>query len=105
MFRVKLLLDLLRGKKFSETLVKVIKGVAEGKFGEKPKTIYWALEGYKTLIAFVLAVATFALEYAVNAGLWPEAAVAVPVLYSIAALLAAVGLYDGAVRTEPPNKE
>lgn len=105
MFRVKLLVDYLRGKKYSAILVSIVKGIAEGKFGEKPKAIYWALEGYKTLIAFVFATLTFALEYAVSSGLWPDAAPAIPVLYGISAFLLAVGLYDGAVRAEPPSKE
>ena len=105
LFRLKLVLSFLKGTKPSEILVKLVKGVAEGKFGEKAKKVYWAVEGVKTPISIVLAVLVSALELCVQNGLFTEAAPAIPVLYSIAGFLLAVGLYDGAVRAEPPSKE
>jgi hypothetical protein len=105
MFRLKLLFGFLKGTKPSELLVKVIKGVAEGKFGEEAKAVYWAVEGYKTVIGLVGGLLIYILEQVVAAGYWPEAAPAIPVLYAIAAFLLSVGLYDGALRSEAPKKE
>jgi hypothetical protein len=106
MFRLRLLLDLVKGKSPSKILVSIVKGIADGKFGAIPKKIYWAVEGYKTWVALAIMLSTFGLEKAYELGLCSIECVDWSVwLYSVSVFLFAVGLYDGGLRSVPPNKE
>jgi len=92
------------------------KGVAEGAYGEGPKAAYWALAEKKTLIALVIVVlygmAKVALhtfgqcvpECATQAAVdqWAAMITYVP---EIVGVLIAVGLYDKAIRLDPPKKD
>lgn len=86
-------------------LALLVKRLAEGGFGKKPAAAYWWLAGKKTWIAFGLAVVAGALFMASQLGLCAPcydygASIAGP----IAVGLAAVGLFDGAVRITPPQR-
>ena len=105
MFRLKMVFSFLKGTKPSELLAKLVRGIAEGQFGETAKKVYWALEGKKSWIALVIASATFALEKAYMAGVCESCLGISTTLYTVAGFLLAVGLYDGAVRSTPPTKE
>ena len=102
-------------KLVSSFLASFVKDVAEGKHGESLKAIYWKLEGKKTMtavvIAFMYGIAQLGLT-AVSACV-PECATAESVTQMEAWLayvptaitfLIAVGLFDAAVRIEPPKK-
>lgn len=109
-FKLKLLFSFLRGKP-SAVIPKLVKGIAEGKFGEAPKTWYWKLAGLKTWITAVIVVIGFGLDQFASSGLCvPDGPIdfscqgAAVSLYTFAGFLAAVGLYDGAVRSEAPKK-
>jgi hypothetical protein len=100
--KIKLGLSCLR--KPSSCPTKIIKAIADGKLGSKPKAIYWALEGKKTWISAGIGVAGFALDTLTTNGLCAQCAGYSSLLYTAAVFLAGVGLYDGAVRAEPPKK-
>ncbi len=104
MYRVKLLLDFLRGKSPSQILVKVIKGASEGKFGPKAQKVYSSLEGLKTWTGAVVVAVTFALETLAGAGLCADCDAYATTAYTVGAFLLSVGLLDGAVRAEAPKK-
>jgi len=104
MFKIKLLLDIVRKKSPSQIAVKIVLGIAEGKFGTKAQSIYQALEGLKTWTAIVIAVVTFGLEKAAVAGLCEQCGDYALYAYSVSAFLLTVGLLDGAVRAEAPKK-
>lgn len=91
------------------------KGIAEGQFGEVAKKVYWALAGKKTLTALIMVilygVANVALnvfgqcvpECATQAAVdqWAVMLTYVPEIVSVAI---AIGLYDSAIRLEPPTE-
>jgi hypothetical protein len=91
-------------KKPSEAVPTLIKAIAEGKLGEQPKKIYWALAGKKTWITVaVVGVATtlesIPAEQCVQCADWTAWA------WSAAGFLLVAGLWDGAVRAVPPKKK
>lgn len=85
-----------------------VRKLAEGDFGELPKQIYWRLAGAKTYIGMAFGAAWALLVWAQDAGIcnaqgwdckgWGTT------LASIAAFLVLVGLWDGALRSQPPSK-
>jgi hypothetical protein len=92
-----------------------VKSVAEGKYGEGPKKVYWFLAGKKTWIAIGIAALAGVGQVAVNvlSGCVPECGSAESVAQlqgllnhvpAIVGFLVAVGLFDAAVRIEPPKK-
>lgn len=100
--RLGVLFSFLKGKP-SEFIPKLIKAVAEGKFGEPAKKVYWQVAGYKTWITGAVALAAFVLQYLSEQGLCADCSTYYNVLYQVAAVLLAVGLFDGAVRIDPPK--
>lgn len=98
-------------KAMSIIVAKAVKMLAEGRFGAGPAKLYWALAGKKSWIAAILATLAAAVwgadqaglcallaEHAVNCGAVTQ------VLGTAAAALAALGLYDGALRLPAPEK-
>lgn len=93
-----------------------VKGVAEGQYGEPLKKVYWALAEKKTLIALIIAL-LYGIAKAVSFTFGqcvPECATAESVAQfnaflayvpDVVGVLIAVGLYDKAVRLEPPKKD
>ena len=99
----------------SGLLPNFVKTLAEGGYGEGPKKIYWALVEKKTIVAFIIAILYGVAQVALNVfgQCVPECATAESVaqfesliLYvpEIVATLIAVGLYDKAVRLDPPKR-
>lgn len=90
-------------------LARIVSAVAEGKMGATAKRAYWAAAGKKTWIAAVLALLWGVLELAQRPGGVCELG-ALPCtqwaawIGTAAAALAAIGLYDGALRAQPPTK-
>ena len=92
----------------SRILAVFVKKLAEGDFGEPLRKCYWWLAGVKTYIGMAFGAAWAALAWAQESGLctaqgwdcegWGTT------LASIAAFLVLVGLYDGALRTQAPDK-
>lgn len=95
-------------KTMSGILAYAVKAIAEGKFGELPKKLYWFLAGKKTVIGSIFGAAWALLAWGSSSGTcggygwdcdgWANT------LGGIAAFLLAAGLYDGALRTKAPNK-
>ncbi len=81
----------------------LLKKIAEGGFGERPKQIYWALAGIKTYLGLAFAVLSFGLSQAHERGLCISCADYNGMLLSVAAFLVSIGLLDGALRTDPPK--
>ena len=89
---------------WGKILPAILRGVAEGKFGEPAKKIYWASAGYKTVTGAVLIFIGGGLE--VLAGTGPEYQWAVragQVVYTLGGILASVGLADGGTRSPWPE--
>lgn len=93
-----------------------VKGVAEGKYGEAPKKVYWALSEKKTVTALVITMLYGIAKVALYtfAQCVPECATAESVAQmeaflayvpELVGVLVAVGLFDKAVRLEPPKKD
>lgn len=102
-------------KILSSLLAQVVKDVAEGKYGEGPKGLYWSLAGKKTIIALAIAAFYGMAHVALNVfgQCVPECATAESVAQmeswlsyvpTLVGFLVAVGLFDAAVRIEPPKK-
>lgn len=99
----------------SSILGTLVKDVAEGKYGEGVKTFYWKLAGKKTIIALGIA-ALYAMGLAAVSVLTqcvPECGSAEAVaqlstyvgyLPTLVAILIPLGLFDAAVRLDPPKK-
>jgi hypothetical protein len=81
-----------------------VKGIAEGKYGPRAQATYWWLAGRKTLIAAGLAAAAGAAWALESAGVCPDCGGYAEWVISAAGVLGAIGLYDQAVRIEPPKK-
>ena len=88
----------------SKILAVMVKKLAEGDFGAGPAKAYWWLAGKKTWLALVIGVAAFALNEASGRGLCDPCQDYVTTLGTVAGVLAAAGLYDGALRTPAPQK-
>lgn len=100
----------------SGLLAGFVKDLGNGKFGEGPKAIYWKLAGKKTWISLGLAATYMIIGVAVNllSTCVPECAtpenlvqlqgVADWILRAVAVLIP-IGLYDAAVRIDPPKKD
>lgn len=100
----------------SGLLPNFVKGVAEGQYGEPLKKFYWMLAEKKTVTALVIVmlygiakVVLFTFAQCV-----PECATAESVAQmesflayvpELVGVLIAVGLYDKAVRLDPPKKD
>ena len=84
----------------------LVTGIAEGRFGEGPKKVYWWLSGKKTYIGLAFGLAWALLEYGSSSGtcgkLGYDCSHISSVLGQVAMFLLAVGLYDGAIRTTAP---
>ena len=88
-------------------LARIVAGIGEGRFGAGPKRLYWWLVGRKTAIAMVIAFVAGIVETADRTGVcarWGlDCAGYSAGLAGLAGALAAIGLYDGALRTPPPH--
>lgn len=85
-------------------LVHLIRKVAEGDFGEKPKWLYWKLAGIKTWSGLVVGIAWFGLTQAGASGLCASCDAFAGYILSASAFLISVGLLDAAFRAQPPYK-
>jgi len=100
----------------SGLLAGFVKDLGNGKFGEGPKKIYWSLAGKKTWISLGLAATYGVVQLAVSllATCVPECAspenlvqlqgVGEWILRAVTVLIP-IGLYDAAVRIDPPKKD
>jgi len=79
-----------------------VKKLAEGDFGAGPAKAYWWAAGKKTWTAIAFAAVATALTIAYELGLCEPCYAYVGTLITISVGLAAVGLFDGAVRITPP---
>lgn len=86
-------------------LALAVKAIAEGKCGKVPASIYWKLAGWKTPIALGLGILSASLKFLENQGACTECALYSEQLFAFAALLATIGLYDSAIRLEPPKQK
>ncbi len=95
-------------KTMSKLLPYLVKALAEGRFGEAPKKAYWFLAGKKMYIGAVLGAVAALLQWGTSSGtcgqLGLDCTGYTATLASVAGILALIGLYDGAVRAEAPNK-
>jgi hypothetical protein len=102
-------------KLLSGLLPQFVKDVADGKHGEPAKSFYWALAGKKTVIALVIAALYGMAQVSVNVlgQCVPECGSAeslaqiegiLAYVPNIVTFLVAVGIFDAAVRIEPPKK-
>lgn len=82
-----------------------VKAIAEGKAGKVPAAIYWKLAGWKTPIALGLGILSGALKFLENQGACSDCALYSEQLFAFSAFLAMVGLYDSAIRLEPPKQK
>jgi uncharacterized membrane protein YedE/YeeE len=101
---VKLAVRFLKGK-WGSLLPALLRSVAEGKLGERPKAIYWKTAGYRTFVGAALVGLGYGLggvcgsysetmAWACKAQGW---------VMALGALLAAVGLADGGTRAPWPD--
>jgi hypothetical protein len=99
----------------SGLLPNFVKGVGEGKYGEGVKAAYWAVADKKTVIALMIAMAYGVAQvvFSVMGQCVPECASAealeqwasmIAYVPELVGVLIAVGLYDKAVRLDPPKK-
>jgi hypothetical protein len=95
----------LKEKAMGALLALFVKKLAEGDFGAGPAKVYWWLAGKKTWIALGLAAIAGALSLAYELGLCAPCYDYVGLIVTISVGLAAVGLFDGAVRITPPVKQ
>jgi hypothetical protein len=100
----------------SGLLAGFVKDLGNGKFGEGPKKIYWSLAGKKTWISLGLAATYGVIQLAgtLLSVCVPECASAENLvqltgvgewILRAVTVLIPIGLYDAAVRIEPPRKE
>jgi hypothetical protein len=92
----------------SKLLALLVRKIAEGDFGEPLKRVYWWLAGKKTYIGMAFGASWAMLAWAQDVGVctmrgWDCAGWSTT-LASVAAFLVLVGLWDGALRSQPPNK-
>lgn len=97
---LKLLLSIFKGR-LSSLLPELVRLLAEGKFGAAPAKVYTFLSGKKTYLSIALYIVWGALGYV-------EVYVPGVVGYAGYVLQAAnfllvIGLFDGAVKFEPPK--
>lgn len=88
----------------SKILALGVKMLAEGKFGEGPAKAYWWLAGKKTHIALALAAVYGVLYGAGEKGLCQPCGEWAGWVVGLSGVLVTVGLFDAAVRIEPPRK-
>ena len=88
----------------SKLLPLLIKKVAEGDFGEAPAKIYWFLAGKKLYISIGILIAGYVLDVLFSKGLCESCGGYKGELITFAAILATIGLYDGALRSDPPQE-
>lgn len=96
-----LILRIFRGK-WGSILPMILRAIAEGKFGEGPKKVYWFMAGYKTASGTVLTV----LGIGLRAVCAPEAEWACSssnFLIVLGGILWQVGLVDGGTRAPWPQ--
>lgn len=85
-------------------LAKLVKALAEGKFGAGPAKAYWFLAGKKTVTGVALGTAYVGLHLSAGAGLCDACAAYGHQLAVASVTLVSIGLLDAAVREEPPVK-
>lgn len=100
----------------SGLLAGFVKDLGNGRFGEGPKKLYWKLAGKKTWISLGLAatygiiqlagtlLATCVPECATPENLVQLTAIGDWIFRAVAVLIP-IGLYDAAVRVDPPKKD
>lgn len=100
----------------SGLLPNFVKGVAEGQYGEGLKKVYWALSEKKTVTALIITMLYGIAKVVLYtfAQCVPECATAESVAQmeafltyvpELVGVLIAVGLFDKAVRLDPPKKD
>jgi len=103
------------GSLLSGLLPGIVKSIGEGAYGEVPKSIYWWLAGKKTIIAVTFAAAYGMAQVALGVfaqcvpGCGSALALAqmttwVGMMPYIATVLVTIGVFDAAVRLDPPKK-
>jgi hypothetical protein len=85
-------------------LAKLVKAVAEGRFGRWPARVYWYLAGKKTITGLVLGTAYVGLTLASEAGICSECSGWAQRLAVVSVALVAAGLLDRALREDPPHR-
>lgn len=88
----------------STILTKLVKALAEGKFGAGPAKAYWWLAGRKTYTGIALGAAYFVLHGGAAAGVCEPCGGYAHGLAVASITLVSVGLLDAAIREEPPVK-
>lgn len=88
----------------SKLLPLFIKKLAEGDFGQPLARLYWFLAGKKLYISVAIGLLGVSFDYLFGAGLCDPCGSYKNDLLVIAGILATIGLYDGAVRSNSPKK-
>jgi hypothetical protein len=94
----------LREKAMGAILAHLVKKLAEGDFGAGPAKAYWWLAGKKTLTGTIGVAAAGALWALGEAGLCDPCGGYVLQLGAVSLLLMQIGLWDAAIRIEPPAR-
>lgn len=98
--RLKLVMQFVA--KPSKAVPTAVTQIAEGKFGEGPKKVYWWLAGKKTWITVIVAgaaeiMSNIPAEQCEGCAEWAA------YTWTAAGILLVVGLWDGAIRAIPPT--
>jgi hypothetical protein len=81
-----------------------VKKLAEGDFGATPAHVYWFLAGKKTWTAIVLAGVAGALWAAEQMQICQPCGDYAGTVVTLSLILTPLGLYDAAIRIEPPQR-
>lgn len=102
--RQKLLVFVLKKLNWGKIIPQVLRAAAEGRAGEMPKKVYWALAGKKTFIgALLIGLGTAGEAVCANYTAYQWTCEASTWIYYLGALLASVGLVDGGTRAPWPT--
>jgi hypothetical protein len=88
----------------SKILALLVSKLAEGDFGTTASKVYWKLAGLKTYTAIAFGAVGYALTRASDAGICEPCGELAAGLMTFAGFLLTIGLYDGAIRSQPPTK-
>lgn len=82
----------------------LVKKLAEGDFGQGLANIYWFLAGKKLYISIAIGLIALGLDYLFGLGVCDSCGGYKELTLKIAGILAVIGLYDGAIRADKPEK-
>lgn len=82
-----------------------VKMLAEGKFGAGPAKLYWKLAGWKTPIALGLGIIGASLKFLESQNACSACGLYSEQLVALSLVLGSIGLYDSAIRLEPPKQK